>query len=369
MDRIRIELLTVRNFRNYESLDCRFHPQFNVITGNNGAGKTSILDAIYYLTNGRSYFSYRDQYLYRHGEDYLRLGTKLFSGDEAFKVDINSSITTKKSIKLEDKAIPSIVGYVGRFPSFMIAPNDILILLDSSVERRKLIDRTLSQVDRVYFSHLLSYNKLLKQKNAALKQMRESGRQDLLLIESFNVKMSGPATYIHNKRKEYTSDIVPMINEFYKELSNDAEQIELNYTSQMNDSNYLDLQKSSAYKDIAAAKTLSGTHKDDIEITLNSYPIKKYASQGQLKSAIIAVKLAQLEYVRNITQKIPILLLDDIFDKLDKNRVQNFIKICHHKLKAQVFITDTDENRVEERLQQLDIDFSSFNIDNGQLMN
>ena len=368
MDLIRIELLVLSNFRNYKSLNCRFHPQFNVITGKNGAGKTSVLDAIYYLTNGRSYFSYQDQYLYRHGEEFLRLGTKLYSGDEAYKVDINSSVSTKKSIKIEDKAISSRVEFVGRFPSFIIAPNDISILLESSSERRKLIDKTISQVDRVYFSHLLNYNKLLKQRNAALKQMRESGQKNLLLIESFNTKMIDPANYIYKKRMKYVEEIIPMINLFYKEISDNSEAIKLTYISELNEVSFQELQESSKFKDMAAGKTTAGIHRDDIEVTLNNYPIKKYASQGQLKSSVIALKLAQLEYVRIITQKIPILLLDDIFDKLDGDRVQNFIMLCKEQLKAQVFITDTAENRVEDRLENLGIEYLSFKIDNGEII-
>lgn len=367
MDRIRIELLTVRNFRNYESLDCRLHDQFNVITGNNGAGKTSILDAIFYLTNGKSYFSHRDQYLYRHNTDFLRLSARLYSGDEGYKVDVSSSVTTKKTIKLEDKTMKSIIEYVGRFPSLMIAPNDINILLESATERRKLIDRTLSQVDSTYFSYLLGYNKLLKQRNAALKQMRETGQKNTLLLESFNAKMLEPANYIYTQRKAYAEKVVLDVNDFYKIISADAEQIGINYVSQLNEGSFDKLLKDSLYADMAAAKTLKGIHKDDIEINLNALPIKKYASQGQLKSAIIAVKLAQLEYVRKITQKIPILLLDDIFDKLDKHRVENFINLCNSKLKAQVFITDTDENRVEERLDNLGIEFSSFHIHEGTI--
>ena len=368
MDLIRIELLAVSNFRNYKSLNCRFHPQFNVITGKNGAGKTSVLDAIYYLTNGRSYFSYQDQYLYRHGSDFLRLNTKLYSGEDSYKIDINSSVSTKKSIKVEDKSISSRVEFVGRFPSFIIAPNDISILLESSAERRKLIDKTISQVDRVYFSHLLVYNKLLKQRNASLKQMRESGQKNLLLIESFNAKMAEPANYIYNKRIEYVEDIIPMINAFYKEISDDSELIKLSYISELSQMSFEQLQESSKYKDLAAAKTTSGIHRDDIDVTLNNYPIKKYASQGQLKSSVIALKLAQLEYVRIITQKIPILLLDDIFDKLDGDRVQNFITLCRERLKAQVFITDTAENRVEERLEQLGYKYQCYKIDNGELI-
>lgn len=368
MDRIRIDKLSIWNYRNYEALKCGFNPNFNVFMGLNGAGKTSLLDTIYYLSNGKSYFSYRDQFLYRTSTDFFRLEADLYKSDEKARVEINSSTTTSKKIKMEGKQLKSLSEYIGRFPSFMIAPNDIAILLESSVERRKLINRTLSQVDRLYFKNLLIYNKLLKQRNAALKIMNESGRLDQLLLDSFNNKMLEPAAYIHEKRRSYVKEITPYVNNFYDILSNASEKVDVDYKCMLDDQDFLSLLKTNQQKDIYASRTTIGIHKDDLEFSINGQELKKYASQGQLKSAVIALKLAQLEYVRNISQKIPILLLDDIFDKLDNNRVENFIKICHDHLNAQVFITDTDENRVLDHLSKLNIDHKGYNIEQGQII-
>jgi len=368
LDRIRIELLGIRQYRNYESLEIQLHNDFNIITGLNGAGKTSILDAIYYLTNGKSYFSYQDQFLYLHGTSSFILKGKILSGDDKYDIDIKSAAGTKKKINVDDKSIESIIEYVGRFPSFMIAPKDILILVESSIERRKVMNRTLSQVDRTYFRFLLQYNKLLKQRNAALKRMREIGKRDDLLLESINSNMIEPANYIFQTRRQYVAKIGPLLQKYYETLSNGAEIVRVNYKSHLLEADMLGLLEQSADRDYYTTKTSKGIHKDDLEITINDVPIKKYASQGQLKSAIIALKLSQLLYVRNITNKMPILLLDDIFDKLDTERVEKFIHICHDELQAQVFITDTDENRVEERLKKLNIDYKGYHIKDGQLI-
>lgn len=368
MERIKIDLLSIWNYRNYEALKCRFSPFFNVFTGLNGAGKTSLLDTIYYLSNGKSYFSYRDIYLYRTGTDFFRLEADLYLNDEKSRIEISSSESTPKKIKMEGKQIKNRAVYIGRYPSFMIAPNDIAILLESSVERRKLINRTLSQVDTLYFKYLLIYNKLLKQRNAALKSMNESGRVDALLLETFNNKMIEPSNYIHEKRKIYTEEITPYVNKFYAQLSDDSEKLDVLYKCMLDDESLIELLKQNQRKDIYASRTTVGIHKDDLELKINGQDLKRYASQGQLKSAVIALKLAQLEYVRNISQKIPILLLDDIFDKLDNNRVQNFISICHDHLKAQVFITDTDNNRVIEQLNKLNIEHQGYNIELGKII-
>jgi len=355
----------INNYRNYESQSCALHPLITVFTGLNGAGKTSVLDAIYYLTNGKSYFSHRDLHLFKTDADFFRLFGKLSDSSGVHEITVTSSRKAKKQIKIDDKPIKSIIEYFGRFPSFMIAPKDIQILIESSVERRKVIDKTLSQVDRKYFNHLVVYTKLLKQRNASIKAFRKQGRVDDLLLESINSNMLEPAQYIFERRKEYISSILPFIADLYKELCNNRESLTVSYKSNLLYKTLDVLQKESRQKDMILCKTTEGIHKDDLVIKLNDIEIKKYGSQGQLKSAIIALKLSQIEWVKKNTEKIPILLLDDIFDKLDEQRVDSFISLCANKLGAQILISDTNNERVISTLKKLDYPFLHYIIDDG----
>jgi len=367
LKRIKIDLLRINNFRNCEELKVNFHPRFNVFTGLNGAGKTSLLDALFYVTNGKSYFSFQDRYLYRHGFDYFRLHADIFAGDQMSECEMVSSLQKKKQIKCDDKIMKSITEYYGRFPAFMIAPKDILILIESSIERRKLIDRTLSQVDKNYFVNLLTYNKLLKQRNAALKLFQKTKQTDMLLLEALDEKMLNPAEVIFNARAAYVEEIAPLFADFYNLLSDEKEVLSLSYKSALLNNDLIALRKNSRQKDLILSKTNEGTHKDDLIIIMNGKEIRKYASQGQLKSAIIALKLAQIQWVKSKTNMIPILFLDDIFDKLDMERVNKLIDICYHQMESQLFISDTDAERVSNALDQLNIDSKHFYIEDGKI--
>ncbi|MBT8231186.1 MAG: DNA replication and repair protein RecF [Bacteroidia bacterium] len=367
MKRIRIDLLRINGFRNYENLKTNFHSHINVITGLNGAGKTSIIDSIYYLSNGRSYFTHLDSVLYKRDTDFFNLNADIFIEEDLYEIGISSS-AKNKSIKVDDVVVKSIAEFYGRYPSLMIAPKDILILLDSSIERRKLIDKTISKVDKVYFKNLLIHNKLLKQRNSALKGFLKSGRRDTLLIEALNQKMVEPTEYIYKKRSEYLNDIAPIINKFYALIASDREEVSIAYKTKLAENDLLQLFKDSEQRDYAMAKTYEGIHRDDLIIKLDDKEIKKFGSQGQLKSAIISIKLAQLEWVKNQTSRIPILLLDDIFDKLDKSRVFTFLKLCAEDLNSQIFITDTDEDRVVSALKKLNLDYNHYIIEQGQIV-
>lgn len=369
MDHIQINSLRLNNFRNYSHLDILFNQQINLVTGLNGAGKTSILDAVYYLANGKSYFSHLDGHIYKRGENFFRLEASFSIADSKYQLTVQSSDSRPKQIQIDEKAVKAIVEHIGRFPAFMIAPKDILILIDSSVERRRLIDKTISQVDKTYLKQLLNYNKLLKQRNAALKGFLKISRRDELIIDAFDNKLFEPAKYIYEKRKAYIQAITPIVNAHYSKLSSDREKIDLTYKSKLYSSEYTALMQASREKDYVMGKTHEGIHKDDLRISLGGHDIRKIGSQGQLKSAIIAIKLAQAEWVRDNISKVPILLLDDIFDKLDKERVRNLIDICSRQLQAQFFITDTDEERITAILDVMQLDYTHFKIENGSLVN
>lgn len=369
MKRISIDFLRINKYRNYESLLCNFHKSINVLTGLNGAGKTSVLDAIFYLSNGKSYFSHLDSVLYKNGDSFFNLSCQFSINEDVFSVKINSSQKKGKEIVVEDKIIKTIADHYGQFPAFMIAPKDILILVESSIERRKLIDRTISQVDKNYLLNLMKYNKLLKQRNSALKSFLKKGRRDELLIDALNKEMNLPAQYIFEKRKDYVNDIMPIANEYYQRLSEKKEIVTISYKSKLLDKTLSELFSLSANKDYILGKTCEGVHRDDLNILLNGQPIKQYGSQGQLKSAIIAIKLAQIKWVSDLTDKKSILLLDDIFDKLDKNRVLTFVELCAKELESQIFITDTQKERVGESLKKLSLEYLHLEIEEGRLIN
>jgi len=338
---IEIVSLSLTNYRNYSSISLPFSQEIVVITGLNGAGKTTILDAIYYLCNGKSYFTHLDRYIYRTGSDFFRAQAKLRLDGEVREHVIKSKAGSAKVFEVDEKKLKALSELVGVFPAFMIAPRDISVLMESSIERRKVMDRTISLADRNYLKHLKTYNKLLKQRNALLKVAQKKGLSDSLLLSSIDKGMLEPASYIYQTRKNYLRELAPMINSYYADLSDRAEEITLEYETRLLDRSLDALLKENLRKDVLLGKTTAGIHKDDVLIFIEGQPIKKYASEGQLKSAVIALKLSQMEWLKKATGKKPILLLDDIFDKLDNKRVKQLLEIVQSEVASQIFITDT----------------------------
>ncbi len=366
MDNILLEFISLVNYRNYEKLTLELSDYLNVITGFNGAGKTTILDAIFHVCNGKSYFSHLDRYIYKDDQSFYRVEARINDGSQTRKVKIKSEVGHKKVTELDDKKIESRADILGKFPAFIIAPRDIQILMESSMERRKLMDRTISQSDREYLIQLLKYNKLLKQRNAFLKANLGKGNTDKVLLDSIDKAMNDPAHYLNEKRKAYVTTLQPLVAEYYSSISDNSEHIQVEYSSQLNSANYLEIQKSNKMKDKFSGKTNGGIHRDDLDILLLQKPLKKYGSQGQLKSTIIALKIAQIRWIIEQTNKKPILLLDDIFDKLDTNRVRQLLSICNKDLTSQVFITDTDKDRVGRLLSEIGMNYKEYRIHNGE---
>jgi len=365
LNNILLEYIALVNYRNYEKLSLVLSQHLNVITGLNGAGKTTILDAIFHICNGKSYFSHLDRYIYKHNLNFYRIEAKIKDGNQTFSIKIKSESGKKKLIAIDDKKIESRADYIGRFPAFMIAPRDIQILMESSVERRKLMDRTIAQSDRRYLIQLLKYNKLLKQRNAFLKSNQGRVNADKVLLQSIDQAMAEPAQEINDKRQSYVDILQPMLNDYYKAISGGSEHISVDYKSELNASLFLDIQMNNSNRDLFTGKTNGGIHRDDLDIKLEGKTVKKYGSQGQLKSSIIALKIAQIQWIIKMTDKKPILLLDDIFDKLDINRVKQLLVVCNKEITSQVFITDTDKDRVAMLLSEIGKEYTEFKIENG----
>ena len=359
--------LTLANYNNYVLAEVKIHPKMNAFTGLNGVGKTNILDAIYYLCLGKSYFSSSDRYIARHGQGFFRvLGDfEMSTGKEI--VEIKVSPSRKKEIFFSGKKRKKLSDHIGTIPCIIIAPVDIQLMLEGSEERRKFLDNTLMQYDKVYVDHILTYNRLLKQRNTLLKAFAEKHYYDQSLLDSISQGMHNPAKYIYSARRELIEGLTPLFQKYYGMISGEREQCFISYNSILSASELEEVFIQNKEKDKVLARTSSGIHKDDIKFTMNGIPLKNFASQGQLKSFVLSLKLAQYEIVSQNSGKLPILILDDIFDKLDRDRVGRLLSLLAQDNFGQIFISDTNENRVPVILADLEINYQAYNVMNGTI--
>lgn len=342
--------LRLTQYKNYAHLDAEFHNCINVITGQNGQGKTNLLDAIYQLSFGKSNFQYRDTHVVQDGQDFFRIDGSYDNKDQANdRLIIKFKKKGKKDIERNAKKHIKLADHIGEFPLVMIGPRDIYILFEGSKERRRLIDSSICQYDKTYLKDLLTYNRLLTQRNAMLKQ---NYAIDENLFESFDEQMGPLAHKIYQHRKSFVEHFSTFFIDCYQSIAKNQEQVTVTYRSQLEDHDFIVLQKENRQKDIILKRTSAGVHKDDLLFYLNKKPLKSFASEGQLKSAIFSIKLAQLDLLLDQTDKFPILLLDDIFAKLDRSRVENVLDYIMHKYESQIFISDTDPKRVSELIKQ-----------------
>jgi DNA replication and repair protein RecF len=362
-----IKELQLINFNNYETAHVRFHKEVNALTGKNGAGKTNILDAVYYSCIGKSYFSSGDKYVVRKGETVFRCQGE-FDGDRGKeKVEVKVTPGKKKEIILSGKKLERLSDHIGRFPCVIIAPVDIQLMLEGSEERRKFLDNTIMQFDRSYVDAILAYNRLLKHRNATLKGFAEKHYYDQRMIDSISNGMYKPAQKIHKMRHALINDLSPLFDHYYGLISGESEKCSISYKSQLVDSSLEELFQKNIDRDKILSRTNSGIHKDDITLKMNGEALKNFASQGQLKSVILALKLCQYEILSRKNENLPILILDDIFDKLDRSRVEHLLSIVASDKIGQVFISDTNEDRIPELLTKISVAHKAFRVDGGQL--
>lgn len=360
-----IEQLHLTNFKNYEQQSIVCSPQVNCFVGLNGMGKTNLLDAVYYLCMTKSHTALIDSSVIRHGAHFFRLEALFQKDGKRDKIVAKIIPRKKKAFERNDVPYPRLADHIGEYPVVIIAPNDTNIVLEGSEVRRRFLDNTLSQLDPIYLRSLLSYNKILEQRNALLKQFAERRSFNKNLLETYNTQLLEPAQLICNKRKDFIGTFCKVLQEIYEFISQQRETISCQYESKLLETPFATLLQASTEKDRALQRTTTGIHKDDLELKINGYPAKQFASQGQLKSLVLSLKLAQYEILRREKKMQPLLLLDDIFDKLDKTRVSHLLKLLLEKSFGQIFITDTDENRVTEIVAQLNTPYQKFQIDNG----
>jgi DNA replication and repair protein RecF len=349
----RIEKITLTQFKNYGSRSFSFNERIVGICGNNGIGKTNLLDAIHYLCFTKSYFSKTDSAGVSIGSNGFRIEGLAGKPSGEQKLVCILRETGKKEFLLNDEAYHKLSYHIGRFPCVMIAPDDTSLITDGSEERRKFLDTIISQLDAAYLQHLIAYNRILQQRNSLLKQFADTGIKDEGLLEVFNRQLEIPCNYIYQKRKDFLADFIPVVKKFYEKIAGSHEHCGLIYESQLNKRSFTELLQMLKEKDLVLQRTNAGIHKDDIDFLLNEHSFKTVASQGQRKSLLFALKLAEFDILKEKKGFPPLLLLDDVFEKLDDHRMNNLLHWVCNENDGQVFITDTHEDRLRAALKQL----------------
>ena len=359
--------ISLLNFKNYASAELNFAKTVNVFVGNNGAGKTNLLDAIHYLCLCKSYFNPIDSQQIKTNEDIFLIQGNFDREEKNEKITCGLKRNQKKQFKRNKKEYDKLANHIGLFPLVMISPNDVNLIMDGSEERRKFIDNVISQTDSVYLDELIVYNKHLLNRNGLLKQVAATRKLDVALLEILNEQLIFSGNKIFEKRKQFLLDFIPLFNQHYSYITDNAEFVSLNYHSQLNEQSFEDLLKHAIEKDRILERTTVGIHKDELLFAIGDMPLKKFGSQGQQKSFLIALKLAQYTYLQKFKKFKPLLLLDDIFDKLDDLRVRKLMEMVSHQDFGQIFITDTGKERVLSVFKEIKVPVTLFEVANGEI--
>ena len=347
--------LKITNFKSYSDADIDFCPGVNCLLGNNGVGKTNLLDAVYYLSFCKSYFNSIDTQNIRQGEEFFAIHGR-YEGLEKQSVQ-GSCIQRRnqpKQMRYEQKAYKAFADHIGRIPLVIVSPTDQVLITGGSDVRRKFVNGVISQTNKEYLSNLLQYDKALSQRNRLLKQFYDDRYWDAPAIDIWDTQLVRFGQPIYNTRKAFLEQFLPIFDYYYKWISDERESVTITYDSQLNDeSDLAKLLTEAQSADRYAQFTTVGPHKDDLTLTIGEMSMKKFASQGQQKTLSLALKLAQFQYIYENTNIKPILLLDDIFDKLDIERIKQLIRLVGSDRFGQVFLTDTQPGRVEQIFKEL----------------
>ncbi|WP_272022746.1 DNA replication/repair protein RecF [Olleya namhaensis] len=357
-----LKSLSLLNYKNFDSKTFTFNETINCLVGNNGVGKTNVLDAIYHLSFGKSYFNPVASQNIKYDEDFFVVNGSYDKDEKTENIVVSLKKGQKKVIKRNSKAYEKFSDHIGFLPLVIISPADRDLIIDGSDTRRKFIDSVISQSDKSYLSSLINYNKILSQRNSLLKYFAANHTYNNDTIEVYNQQLQLYGTEIFEKRKQFLDAFIPLFKSRYKAISNNNEEVSLNYKSDLFDSSLEQLLRKAINKDKALQYTSVGVHKDDLEFNIGDYPIKKFGSQGQQKSFLIALKLAQFDSLKAISGDNPILLLDDIFDKLDETRVAQIIKLVNDENFGQIFLSDTHADRTENAVKQVHQSYEIFKL-------
>lgn len=359
---LRLHSISVYQFKNYAQQSFRFTERLVGICGNNGVGKTNLLDSIYYLCFTKSYFSRSDAPNVLQGANGFRIEGAMNLEDEANKLVCVLRETGKKEFAVNEELYSKLAAHVGRFPAVIITPDDVQIITGTSEERRRFIDALLSQLDGQYLQKLIDYNRILQQRNSFLKLAAENRTNDMSLLDVYDKQLSDAGNYIYSFRKKQLATLIPLISDLYGQIAGTEEELKLDYASQLHKQEFEQLLKQYRDKDRLSQRSNVGIHRDDIDISLKEQAFKNIASQGQRKSLLFALKLAEFEFLKNSKGFAPILLLDDVFEKLDAQRMHNLLQRVCVENDGQVFITDTHSERIYEHLEALGMEYQLIEL-------
>ena len=363
---MRLERIHLVNFKNYDETELTFSSKINVLVGRNGSGKTNLLDAIHYLSFTKSAFSSSDHQNIRHGESHFFIKGNMNLNSRNQEIICGVQVGMKKNFKNENSEYNKLSDHIGKYPMVLFAPDDVDLVKEGSESRRKFFDGMISQIDKVYLENLIQYNHALKQRNSLLKMFQESGKVDWLALETYDEVLIAYGNSIYNKRKEFAVEFLPVFLRFYNFLVDEAESVDLKYVSGLNDIDFKTGLIRNRNRDLALQRSSFGIHRDDFEFTLGEGDLKRLGSQGQQKSFVISLKLAQSEIIKSHKGFSPVLLLDDIFDKLDDFRIARLLELIKTDL-GQLFITDARPDRTQGLLKQINVLASFFMVDNGKI--
>jgi DNA replication and repair protein RecF len=363
-DFMQLTSLSLLNYKNIREAELVFSPKINCFIGNNGMGKTNILDAIYFLSFCKSHSNSIDSQNIHHNTEFCYIHGEYLIGDHTEDIYCGIKLRQKKQFKRNKKEYERLSDHIGLLPLVLVSPDDSVLISEGSDERRKFIDGVISQYNKTYLNQLIQYNNALKQRNA---MMKSENPIDDSLLEIWEDQMVLFGTYIYEQRKEFIDEFVPVFQNFYTDISGGNEQISLTYHSQHENQDIKARMMATRDRDRILGYSTQGIHKDELEMLLEGYPIKRVGSQGQNKTYLISLKLAQFDFLKRTHQLSPLLLLDDIFDKLDSQRVKKIVELVSGETFGQIFITDTNREHLDLILQQLGQDATIFRVENGEI--
>ena len=363
-----LKSLSLVNFKNFADASMGFPSRINCFLGDNGEGKTNLLDSIFYLAFCKSYFNPADSQNIKNEENFMVVQGEFEREGEAEKIYCGIKRGQKKVFKRNKKEYEKLSDHIGFIPMVMISPSDSALILEGSDVRRKFLDLIISQYDKSYLENVISYNRALSQRNALLKKFMESRRFDEQALEIWDEQLLHYGKPVHNARVDFVKEFGPLFQNYYDEISGKKEKVELIYDSQLENDSFEALLEKHQEKDRRMTHSTAGVHKDDLQFLIGGFPIKKFGSQGQQKTYLLALKLAQAEYLKEVKKIKPILLLDDIYEKLDEKRITKLLDIVNSEVFSQVFITDTDPERIPTIFKKLGSEANVFIVKNDEVL-
>jgi len=359
---MQLKHISIVNFKNIEQAELSFSPKINCFIGNNGMGKTNLLDAIYYLSFCKSFTNTIDVQNIRHDTDFFVIQGSFYRLEKEENVYCGLKRKQRKQFKINKKEYERLSDHIGFLPLVLISPADEVFISGGSDERRRFMDSVISQFNKHYLTELIKYNNALQQRNNLLKDSRQ---QDPLVYDIWEEQLVTAGTYLHQVRKAFIDEFIPTFQNYFTGITVGNESVELLYRSQLENCNFTAALQQSRERDRILGFTTAGAHKDDLEMTLDGYPVKRTGSQGQNKSFLIALKFAQFDFLKKESGLTPLLLLDDIFDKLDAQRVSRIIELVSGNEFGQIFITDTNRQHLDHVLEKYGGESSCFTVENG----